>query len=69
MNPSTDHQHQSAAEALVASGYEPPVVRVLGNVHDLLAMAKTFDCDLSGMGASGEVHVGDPSCPPGGDPG
>jgi hypothetical protein len=47
MNASTDSTDlQSASPA----GYEPPVLRLLGNVHDLLAMAKCHHCD--GMDAS-----------------
>ena len=39
-----------APEIELPAAYEPPVVRLLGNVHDLLAMAKCNHCD--GMDAS-----------------
>jgi hypothetical protein len=49
MNPSTpDFDSQSEAPKL--GGYEAPAIRLLGNVHDLLAMAKCNHCD--GMDAS-----------------
>jgi hypothetical protein len=39
-------QRQPSDQAPVPPAYEPPTVRLLGNVHDLLAMAKSADvCD------------------------
>jgi hypothetical protein len=39
-------QRQPSDKTDVPPAYEPPTVRLLGNVHDLLAMAKSTDvCD------------------------
>jgi hypothetical protein len=39
------------------SRYEPPTLQFLGNVHDLLAMAKSADCDAGMGGAPGDDPV------------
>jgi hypothetical protein len=42
----SDNPSNDVAVIIVTSGYEPPSVKLLGNVHDLLAMAKSTDvCD------------------------
>ncbi len=41
--------------------YEPPTLTLLGNAHDLLAMAKTFNCDDPFPSAGNDPVAG--NCP------
>jgi hypothetical protein len=50
MNPSSQPSENQ-------TGYEPPTLQFLGNIHDLLAMAKSSDCDAGLAGAPGDDPV------------
>jgi hypothetical protein len=51
----------SPDEAPAPVEYEPPLLRSLGNVHDLLAMAKCAPLCDAGPATDGEVGIDDGS--------
>jgi hypothetical protein len=53
---------QTQSHDVAPDAYEPPAVRLLGNVHDLLAQAKSSsDCD-SAIITPGMFPISDPNC-------
>jgi hypothetical protein len=53
---------QTQSHDLAPDAYEPPAVRLLGNVHDLLAQSKSSaECDMDAS-TPGMLPASDPAC-------